>query len=598
MKTRRRATGPIFTFCLLFLISFFPILRERSQLRGILQQIIADSSSLTELVFRTSSTDETDNNKHFMLPEHELVFRFDKTSSVYDSADDEDGDESPVDMVSYNEANDEEGEEPNNTGKSSVTLPNHIEKTARNQYDQETIERIKAAVFNDASVSSVNAPTEVEKTATNNDFIHEQEEATEPDDTNATLRENRSRWSRQMWQSISKDSVSSTVQVDEMHNGEMIDGQLVVNVDQTYMFWNDGQKKLCELLQNMTLADNWDVPEFVNETTRDPLERPLLNVTMNCTAETKKEGFGQGNWVTAYYMARLAAAKARVDFQFQCSDGTNSKMKLLLPWFGGRFDAPNVSHAWPYSGSIPTQEEACTTKYPRIRIDKLADQITDTVRKMAVTLVGSTTRDDETRVHPQVPQEQAPLIPNVELDDAVIHFRCGDVMGGARRGDFGMIKFTEYERWISPDAKSIGILTQPFDPSRNRRLDIGRIHYCRNATYTLVEILQKTYPNTKITVHNGPNETLPLAFARLVSANQSFTTLSSFGIFPVIGTYGQGYFQRGNRGVNPFANYLPSIMPNLHMMTAEVLTTGDMWRMNLTSILTWMTSPTTDVKQQ
>ena len=154
-----------------------------------------------------------------------------------------------------------------------------------------------------------------------------------------------------------------------------------------------------------------------------------------------------------------------------------------------------------------------------------------------------------------------------------------------------MIKFTEYERWVSPEPKSIGILTQPFDPSRNRRLDIRRLHYCRNATYALVEILQETYPETKITIHNGPNETLPLAFARLVMANQSFTTLSSFGIFPIIGTFGHGYFQRGNRGVNPFANYLPPIISNLHMMNAEVLTTGAMWSMNLTSILDWMTSP-------
>jgi hypothetical protein len=57
--------------------------------------------------------------------------------------------------------------------------------------------------------------------------------------------------------------------------------------------------------------------------------------------------------------------------------------------------------------------------------------------------------------NPSIPEDQEPLIPDVELDDAAIHFRCGDVMmGGAKWNDFGMIKFSEYKKWISPDARS------------------------------------------------------------------------------------------------------------------------------------------------
>ena len=72
-----------------------------------------------------------------------------------------------------------------------------------------------------------------------------------------------------------------------------------------------------------------------------------------------------------------------------------------------------------------------------------------------------------------------------------------------------------------------------------------------------------------------------LSLARLVMANQSFTTLSSFGIYPVIGTFGDGYFQKGNRGVNPFNIHLPHYFSNLHMMEAPKLGTGQMWRMDL-----------------
>ena len=70
-------------------------------------------------------------------------------------------------------------------------------------------------------------------------------------------------------------------------------------------------------------------------------------------------------------------------------------------------------------------------------------------KEMAVTLVGSR----EGKEHPDVPVDQALLIPDVEVEDVVIHFRCGDVMGGVRRNDFGMISFSEYKKWISKDAE-------------------------------------------------------------------------------------------------------------------------------------------------
>jgi hypothetical protein len=403
---------------------------------------------------------------------------------------------------------------------------------------------------------------------------------------NNTTSNHQSDGSEVLWSNHVQKSITAydSVKINEHVRGEILNGKLIVNVNHTYMFWMDGQTKLCNLLQKMTLKDDWDTPR--NDTGNQ--SKPLLNATMNCTEMVKQERFGQGNWVTALYCVRVAAAKAQVDFQFQCSDGRDSQENLLLPWFDGYYSAPNASHSWPYTGTLPTQVQACTPKYPQIRVDKMADQITDRVRNMAVTLVGSS---DATRRHAEVPLDQPPLIPNVVLDDVVIHFRCGDIMGGGRRTDFGMIKFMEYLKWISPEARSIGILTQPFDASRNRRVDRGRVSSCRNATYLLVETLQGFLPETRIAIHNGPNETLPLAYARLVMANQSFTTLSSFGIFPVIGTFGHGYFQRGNRGVNPFANFLPELMPNLHMMTAPVLTMGAMRNMNLTSILEWLSTP-------
>jgi hypothetical protein len=229
----------------------------------------------------------------------------------------------------------------------------------------------------------------------------------------------------------------------------------------------------------------------------------------------------------------MAAALAGVDFMFQCLNGQESNMELLLPWFG-RYQAadPENRTGWPHSGSRPNEKEACPPKYPFLRIDKMATQIQDDIRRMSVELLG--TRDDFRR-HPDIPVDAEPLIPGIDLDDAVIHFRCGDVLGGANRNDFGMIRFNEYKKWIPNTTTSIGILTQPFERERNRKTDARKADDCKQVVYALVDYLQAFAPAAKISIHNGPSETLPLAYARLAMANYSITSLSSFGIFPIIG---------------------------------------------------------------
>uniref|UniRef100_A0A6U9YYT3 Uncharacterized protein n=1 Tax=Pseudo-nitzschia australis TaxID=44445 RepID=A0A6U9YYT3_9STRA len=363
-------------------------------------------------------------------------------------------------------------------------------------------------------------------------------------------------------------------------------GQLVVNVDETYLFWEGGQEKLCNLLQNMTLTSSLD------EITGNNVPSTVLNATMDCIDHSKnKQGFGQGNWVTAIYAARMAAYLAGVDFRFQCLDGQNSKMSLLLPWFDKyvTIAKPMNRTVWPHGGVRPTSKEACPPKYPFLRIDKMAFQIQDDLRKMAVSLVG--TRDDVRR-HPDVPVDATPLVHNVELDDVALHFRCGDVLGGVRRNDFGMIRFNEYKKWIPNNTESIGILTQPFDIGQNRKKDKGKVGNCRTVVHELVDYLQEFAPNAKISIRNGPNETLPLTYARLVMANHSITSLSSFGIIPVVGTFGEGYFQKGNRGVNPFATYIPDILPNVHQMEAEVRGSGEMMGKSIENLVEWFVNDT------
>ena len=110
--------------------------------------------------------------------------------------------------------------------------------------------------------------------------------------------------------------------------------------------------------------------------------------------------------------------------------------------------------------------------------------------------------------------------------------------------------------------------------------------------YLLVDYLHEHVVDKDIPIRilNGPNEILPLAYARMVFVKQAFTSLSMFGIFPVMTTYGQGYFQKGTRGFNPFAKHLLLFMPNMHMMTRRYLTTKAMSEMKLQDTLNWFVS--------
>ncbi|KAL7477830.1 hypothetical protein ACHAW6_003622 [Cyclotella cf. meneghiniana] len=373
-----------------------------------------------------------------------------------------------------------------------------------------------------------------------------------------------------------KHKMGSTEFIGEIREG----GQLVVEIiNRTdHFFWEAGQTPLCNLLRSMALVDT--IPSFAHVTMP---KRPFLNITLPCRDLSLHGGLGQGNWITAFYTTRIAAAAAMVDLQIQCNDGKSSQMKILLPWFEAYQPAPTFENPWPFQGRLPTEEEACSNSYQTIRLDFMIDEIRNDIRKMAVTMLGSR----QNKTHPSVPIDQPPLMPNIGIDDVAIHLRCGDVMGGANRIDFGMMKFTEYKKWISKDARTVGIVTHPFESERNRPVDRRKVNECRTVTYHLVNYLQGFLPSAKISIHNGLNETLPLTYARLAMADQSFTTLSSFGIFPVIGGFGKGYFQKGNRGVNPFARYLPDIYPDLIMMEAQVLTTSALKGLDLQSILEW-----------
>jgi hypothetical protein len=80
-----------------------------------------------------------------------------------------------------------------------------------------------------------------------------------------------------------------------------------------------------------------------------------------------------------------------------------------------------------------------------------------------------------------------------ELDDAVIHFRCGDLMD-TEHPMFSFLKFSGYARYISNEATSIGIITQPFlVGAQIRKVDSDqyKLDRCRIVVRSLVQYIEE-----------------------------------------------------------------------------------------------------------
>ena len=67
---------------------------------------------------------------------------------------------------------------------------------------------------------------------------------------------------------------------------------------------------------------------------------------------------------------------------------------------------------------------------------------------------------------------------------------------------------------------------------------------CRIVVTSLVDYIRERFPHSHVTVHNGPSETIALTYARMVFSNQTIVGISTFGVFPAIGTFGTGYIRR------------------------------------------------------
>lgn len=382
----------------------------------------------------------------------------------------------------------------------------------------------------------------------------------------------------------------SNLSKNELKKGDRI----VLELNDTYCYWGYTQSKFCQLIRHVTNVSVLGVDKPMH--IRHNQSPTLLRSTFDCVAVATNRGLGTGNWITGFYAMRLVATLGMVDFEIQCQDGVKNDLYHLISWFTGYFPAPTEFQNWPFELPAIKEVIACDDRYFRVRLDKMARVIQSDLRKLAVTVLGS--NPEIGWIHPSIPVNQPALVTGVELDDVTIHFRCGDILGGVNRNDFGIIHFSEYTKWIFNSSTSIGIVTQPYVKGKyTRAADLAKAGKCKRVVTALVAYLNETLPYTRISVHNDPEEPLAVTFARLVMSKQAFVSLSSFGMFPVVGTFGEGYFQRGNGGVNPWAIAVPEVLPNVHMMSAPRMGAGQIMRAGFPATLKWLLTPINETKR-
>jgi hypothetical protein len=393
-------------------------------------------------------------------------------------------------------------------------------------------------------------------------------------------------------------SSDTNVQQQPYNGGDRI----ILDLNDTFFFWHNSHSKFCNVIRQITNVTELgvDQPYHIRRQQRrqHSLPTPLLRAKFDCVAITTDSDIGTGNWITAIYAMRIPAALGMVDLEIQCKDGLKQDYNHLLSWFTGYFHAPTTFQSWPYDPPVPQDATTCQNRYSHLLLDSMVHEIQSDLRKLAVTVLGN--RKEFGWSHPLVPRNQPPLVSNVTLDDVVIHFRCGDVFGGVKRTDYGIIHFSEYKKWISNSSTtSLGIVTQPFSHGKfTRAADIAKGDECRQVVTALVDYLQGFLPNTTIRIHNDPNEPLAVTYARMVMSKQVFVSYSSFGIFPVIGTFGDGYFQSGKGNVNPWANHVPQALSNVHMMNAPHISSRRIMRTGFGAALTWLLSPIKESSRQ
>jgi hypothetical protein len=348
----------------------------------------------------------------------------------------------------------------------------------------------------------------------------------------------------------------------------------VEQIDEKFMFWWDGQEKLCHLIREM----KGEVSSIHSHGSRS-----MLNLLVNCTDLTHNNGLGTGNWMVGFFMVHILAAYSSVYLNFTCSVA-NMKTEIL-PFLQGCHSPvtdsyPSMFDKW--LNRTIAEDFLCSSDMRIAPVHLAAFEIKKSMRQ----LILQTTGFDRPPLSVLV---QTKMFGDVTFDEVAIHFRCGDVLHTKNpRGDYGFTRYSEYRKRIPLDVKTIGIITQSFNKSENREQDRPQTENCQELVTLILKKLQSDYPFSRISIRNGPLESLPLVYVRLAVAEYSIIGLSSFSAFPLLANYGFNYFEEGRLLVNKWMNNIPKIMTNAIAIKGEFLRNKHIMKKGLNFTKHWI----------
>jgi hypothetical protein len=300
-----------------------------------------------------------------------------------------------------------------------------------------------------------------------------------------------------------------------------------------------------------------------------------LHIEFNCQQAHRRVHGGTGNQIIQFYGTRLAArAYGNVNVNISCTDvmEMETHRDLIVPWTTGYFPAVQISSSTTNRKCAAANITEACVRFMSIPLAYMIHDLRHDLRRMAISLVGlpppSHPSHDVAKAfaekyyyhdhheNPPIPaphrgtmvlpgpRRDAPplLVPEkIELDDAVIHFRCGDIMSG-KNPKYSFVTFDFFASRISPMVQSIGIVTQSFEKTtQSRSADVRNGQRCRIVVHGLVDYLQDSFPNATIHIHNNGNETIALAYTRMIMANQTFAMASTFPVPAALATFGSAY---------------------------------------------------------
>jgi len=317
------------------------------------------------------------------------------------------------------------------------------------------------------------------------------------------------------------------------------------NVSEVYdmTFW--GSKRLCKSLLNNFKEEERQLGN--NESISSPI---LVNMTFNCNDMSKGIGLppktapvGTGNWIWLFYTMKLAAlSHGNTVFNAVCEDDSQELRKeQILPWIVGLFNNSN-GEITPSKSAL---ESACSGQQTA-SLSNMIPSIRRDLGYMAKSLVGIP------KWHPQMKNnntsQKTAEYPNVELDETVWHFRCGDLMYSTHPG-YAWHKFGLLASHINNNTQSIGIVTEPFRKHRIKAKNEAEedtlessAKACERLAGALVVYLQERFPEARIRLRNDVNESVALSYSRMIVAKQTIVgSVSTFGTYAALASWGEAF---------------------------------------------------------